>query len=194
MNTSLSLLKEEIFTSTDQVSAEEWHTFQLLLTPTSYLKGEDVFPITNICKAVFFLSKGILASEYQTDEEFIINRFFRPKDLCSNLVSLLTGELANDRLFAVTNVEGVLIPANLLLDNYFHSDTIGLYFREKVLATLLADKHFMSIKTLSGVKPKLTFLQENYPEVILNTPWKHIANFMGITPSWLSRILKQQKE
>ncbi|MEM6817094.1 MAG: hypothetical protein AAF600_22330, partial [Bacteroidota bacterium] len=58
---------------------------------------------------------------------------------------------------------------------------------------LLEDKQFMSMKTVSGLKPKLTFLQEDYPEVILDAPWKYIANFMGVTPEWLSRNLQKKK-
>ncbi|MEM9329099.1 MAG: hypothetical protein AAGA85_25775, partial [Bacteroidota bacterium] len=78
-------------------------------------------------------------------------------------------------------------------EHYLYSDGIGLYFRKKMIEILLEDKEFMTIKTLSGVQGKLAFLQENYPEVILETPWKYIANFMGVTPAWLSRTLKKKE-
>lgn len=193
MDHRLHAFKTEVLQYTDILSEDDWHFFQLQLKPVSYLKGEEVFSRTEVCKMVLFISEGLLASEFHTEEEYIINRFFKPNDLCANLVSLLTEQLANDRLFAVTNVAGVLIPYQLMMENYLHSTSIGIYFRKKVLETMLADKHFMSVKTISGVEPKLTFLQENYPEVILHTPWKYIASFMGVTPSWLSRKLKQQK-
>ncbi len=194
MDTRFLIFKEEVFTHADNLSEQDWLSFESGLTPVSYKKGEDVFPVSEVCKKVLFINEGILASEFHTDGECTINRFFRSKDLCSNIVSLFTGQLACDRLFAITDVQGILIPYELLMENYLYSNTLGIYFRRRVLETLLADKHFMSIKTISGVRPKLAFLQENYPEVILRSPWKYIANFMGVTPSWLSRILKKREQ
>ncbi|MEM8929125.1 MAG: hypothetical protein AAGC45_13065 [Bacteroidota bacterium] len=193
MDTRLLAFKEEVFTYTNNLPEQDWNSFQLNLTPVSYKKGMDVFPVSQVCKKVLFITEGLLASEFHTKEERIITRFFKPKDLCSNIVSLFNQQLANDRLFALTHVEGILIPYELLMENYLYSSTLGLYFRRRVLETLLIDKYFMSTKSVSGVKPKLTFLQENYPEVILHTPWKYIANFMGVTPAWLSRVLKKRE-
>jgi len=193
MDFRLHAFREEVFNYCDPLSEQEWSEFQSRLTPITFKKGEDVFPVSEVCKKVLFIVKGILASEFQAKEELVITRFFKKKDLCSNIVSLLNEELSNDRVFAISNVEGVLIPYELLTKYYMHSDTLGLYFRKRLLETLLADKHFMSMKTISGVQPKLTFLQENYPEVILDAPWKYIANFMGVTPAWLSRTLKKRE-
>ena len=67
------------------------------------------------------------------------------------------------------------------------------YSGKKLLENLIEAKKFVSMKTLSGVEAKLQFLQENYPEILLEAPWKHIASFMGVTPAWLSRNLKKKK-
>lgn len=193
MDFRLHAFKEEVFRYFDPLSEQEWSEFQSYLTPISFKKGADVFPVSEVCKKVLFIVNGILASEFQAKEELVITRFFKTNDLCSNIVSLFNEKLANDRVFAISSVEGVLIPYELLMKYYLHSNTLGMYFRKRLLETLLADKHFMSIKTISGVQPKLTFLQENYPEVILDAPWKYIANFMGVTPAWLSRTLKKRE-
>ena len=192
MDFRLHTFREEVLSYFDHLSEQELSEFQSRLIPISFKKGEDVFPVSEVCRKVLFISKGILASEFQANEKLVITRFFKAKDLCSNIVSLFNKRLANDRVFAITNVEGVLIPDEVLMKYYMHSNTVGIYFRKRLLETLLADKHFMSIKTISGVQPKLTFLQENYPEVILDAPWKYIANFMGVTPAWLSRTLKRR--
>ena len=192
MDFRLQAFKEEILSYTDQLSEEEWDEFQARLRPVSFKKGQDVFPVSEVCKKALFTVEGILASEFQTKEGSFITRFFKSKDLCSNIVSLFSQQLAHDRVFAITPVEGILIPYDLLLDHYLNSNTVGLYFRKRILETLLTDKNFMSMKTIPGVEPKLSFLHENYPEVILEAPWKHIANFMGVTPAWLSRVLKKR--
>ncbi|MEM9328888.1 MAG: hypothetical protein AAGA85_24705 [Bacteroidota bacterium] len=171
----------------------EWDAFQTRLTPVSFKKGEDVFPATEICNKVLFITHGVLASEYHFNNDLTITRFFKSKGHCSNIISLFQQKVAHDRIFAITNVEGVIVPVDLWQEHYLYSDGIGLYFRKKMIEILLEDKEFMTIKTLSGVQGKLAFLQENYPEVILETPWKYIANFMGVTPAWLSRTLKKKE-
>ncbi|MEM8568132.1 MAG: hypothetical protein AAGF85_16845 [Bacteroidota bacterium] len=193
MDIRLDTLKKEMSLYLDHFQEQDWDVFEDRLSPVSYKKGDTVFPASEICKKVLFIVNGILASEYQAKEDLTITRFFKSKGLCSNIVSLFNQQLANDRIFAITNVEGVLIPYELMLENYLYSNGIGIYFRKRLLEILLEDKQFMSMKTVSGLKPKLTFLQEDYPEVILDAPWKYIANFMGVTPEWLSRNLQKKK-
>ena len=193
MDNYIDAFKEEVIAHSPKLSEEEWHSFAEKLTPVTFKKGETIFPYTEVCKHVLFLYKGLAASEYQKNHEIGINRFFKPLSLCTNLVSLITEKIFSDRLFAITEVQGVLIPYKPFFEHFLHSEGIGIYIRKKVLEVLVEDKQLISIKTGSGVKPMLSFLKENYPEVILEAPWKYIASFMGVTPAWLSRTLKKKE-
>ncbi|MEO0527275.1 MAG: hypothetical protein AAFZ89_08620 [Bacteroidota bacterium] len=188
--TSLAF-KKEIIAYYPDLSESEWEIFRAQLKPKMYKKGTTIFSQATVCKHVLFVSEGIVASEYQTTEDQVINRFFNAKALCSNVESLMSGTLNNDRMFAITNVLGVLIPKSTFIQYYLHSDRIGLYFRMKLLDIIREDKQFISMKTNSRIETQLTFLQENYPDIILETPWKYIASFIGVTPAWLSRKLKE---
>ncbi|MEM9000265.1 MAG: hypothetical protein AAGB24_08370 [Bacteroidota bacterium] len=193
MDAQLAVLKADIEQYCPKLTEAEWRTFQNKLTPVSYKKGVIVFPSNKVCKHILFVSNGILASEYHNQNKLVISRFFAEKGLCSNLVSLLNEEECNDQLVTMTSVQGVLIPYQVFLESYLYSDGISLYFRKKLLNVLLEDKHFVSAKTISDVKYQLAFLQEHYPTILLEVPWKHIANFIGVTPAWLSRTLKKKE-
>ena len=183
-------LKAEILKYCPDLSEEEWNSFQPRISIVSYKKGTTIFPSTEVCKHILFIKEGIVASQYQSKEDFVISRFFKSKGLATNIVSLLSDQLDNDRLFAITPVQGVLISKSLFLENYLSAKKIGQYFRKRLLEVIVEDKQFITIKTISKVPAQLAFLQEHYPEVLLEAPWKYIANFMGVTPAWLSRVLK----
>lgn len=159
----------------------------------TYKKNETIFSSTKVCRQLFFITDGIAASEYINEDKAVISRFFTPNTICSNIKSLAEEVVHTDRLLAVTDMTGVLIPQDMFSKTYFVGTcNMGLYFRKKMMMALLADKDFISIKTLAGVEYQLSFLQRNYPEIILNVPWKYIASFMGVSPSWLCRTLKKK--
>lgn len=184
------ILKNDILQYELSISDKEWNAIRSKLSPINFKKGTVIFDSTDVCTQLLFICEGITASEYLEAGEYLISRFFQKRNICTNLVSLLSGNTFNDRLVSITPVKGLLIPGQLFSDHYYHTDMLGMYFRKKVIEILVEDKQFISIKTRSGVRSKLSFLQEQYPEILLEAPWKSIAAFMGVTPAWLSRVLK----
>ena len=140
---------------------------------------------------MLFITKGIVVTEYFNSKEQTITRFFRSKNLCSNISSFLTRSTVNDVVTAVTQTEGVFIPQRLFNESYLYSKGIGLYFRKRLMENLLEDKMFISIKAM-GIDSKLDFLYSQYPEIINEVSWKKIANFLGVTPQWLSKKLNHR--
>ena len=193
MDIRLAILKQDILRYYPTLSEDEWEVFQTHLTPVSYKKDAIVFPVYEVCTQILYVSEGILASEYHDNDKQVISRFFTKYGLCSNIVSLVKNIQSLDQVFSITEVQGVLIPKSIFLEYYLHMEGIGLYWRKKLIEVVLEDKQFIAIKTISGLRNQLTYFQEEYPEVILEAPWKHIANFLGVTPAWLSRTLKKKQ-
>ncbi|MEO0338015.1 MAG: hypothetical protein AAF242_02260 [Bacteroidota bacterium] len=192
MDTRLASFKTDIKQYYQGLSEQEWDSFAESLIPVSYKKESIIFPIDKVCKQLLYISEGVVASQFQEDSKQVISRFFKSQSLASNIVSLLSKQTYYDQLIAITAVKGLLIPEQVFMDHYLHAHGIGLYFRKKLLNNTIEAKHFISIKTIAEVKYQLKFLQEYYPEILLEVPWKHIADFMGVTPAWLSRTLKKK--
>ncbi|MEM9361418.1 MAG: hypothetical protein AAGA43_02235 [Bacteroidota bacterium] len=184
----IKFFKEELDKYAENSIEEEWREFKQHLKIVSYEKGSVIFPHSKVCVDMLFISKGIVVTEYFNENEQTITRFFRSKNLCSNISSFLTRKVVNDVVSAVTYTEGILIPQVLFNKSYLYSNGIGLYFRKRLLENLLEDKMFISIKAM-GIDTKLDFLYSQYPEIINQVSWKKIANFLGVTPQWLSKKL-----
>ena len=62
---------------------------------------------------------------------------------------------------------------------FYRQDCMGSFF-------LFAEirNHMISHSTLEFVQ----YLRENYPEIIDKVPSKYLAEFMGITPEWFSKL------
>lgn len=70
--------------------------------------------------------------------------------------------------------------SNAYRDFYYKNIIEALVSKEKLISKLI---------TLNSNVLYFTLLKE-YPEIIQNTPSKYIAEFMGVTPQWLSKIKK----
>ena len=170
----------------------EWKAFSSQLSVHTASKREIIFRQTDICDKVIYILEGIAASEYNEEDKFIISRFFQPGNLCSNMISAVSKTFASDNVIAITNMKYVAMPFDYFMNLYVYSDKIGIFLRKKILEHLIEAKNIVSIKTSSVTELQYSFLEENYPEIINNTPSKYIAAFIGITPEALSRFLKQR--
>ncbi|MEM1337180.1 MAG: hypothetical protein AAF717_17110 [Bacteroidota bacterium] len=188
----IEFFKKELDKYVEKPVEEEWREFKQQLKSVSFKKGSIIFPHSKICVDMLFISKGIVVTEYFNENEQTITRFFRSKNLCSNISSFLTRTIVNDVVSAVTDTEGIFIPQALFSKSYLYSDGIGLYFRKRLLENLLEDKMFISIKAM-GIDSKLDFLYSEYPEIINEVSWRKIANFFGVTPQWLSKKLNKRR-
>lgn len=187
----IDFFKRELNKYIDVPFEEEWIEFRRHLKCIAYNSGDIIFQHSKICFDMLFITTGIAVTEYFNESEQTITRFFKSKNLCSNISSFLTKGVVNDVVSAVTDVKGILIPKKLFDESYLYSNGIGLYFRKRLLENLLEDKMFISIKAM-GVDSKLDFLYNEYPEIIKNVSWKNIASFLGVTPEWLCKKIKKR--
>ncbi|MEO1628306.1 MAG: cyclic nucleotide-binding domain-containing protein [Bacteroidota bacterium] len=188
----METLKLEIEKYLQQGIDSEWKWFSSQLSVHTASKREIIFRQTDICDRVIYILEGIAASEYNEEDKFIISRFFQSGNLCSNMISAVSKTFASDNVIAITNVKYIAMPFDCFMDLYLYSDKLGIFLRKKILEHLIEAKNIISIKTSSVTEVQYSFLEENYPEIIAQTPSKYIAAFIGITPEALSRFLKQR--
>ncbi len=188
----LDVLKQEINSYQIRLMDAHWQEYATHFSERAFKKRDDIFKQTEVCRSILYITEGIAASQYIDDGETVITRFFRKGNFCANLISAAYSTLGSDNVIAITDVKGICMPFRLFQELYFHSNTLGLFIRKKMLENNIEAKNFISIKTISNIEKKYHFMEEHYPEIIRNTPSKYIANFFGITPEWLSRFLKNR--
>ncbi len=173
----------------------EWRKLRQQLTETQYAKRDVIFSQAQIADRVLFVSAGIAASEQaHADGSSGIARFFEAGHLCTNLTSAMHRAPAEDTLVAITDVEGVIFPLDLLLQAYLDGVQFGRYVRLKLLETLAFDKEVICAKTHNRTEDRYRFLGDRHARIIEDAPAKCIAQFIGITPQGLSRFLRKRRQ
>lgn len=174
-----------------EVPNADWEEFAGLCTEASYAKKDTIFDANVVSSYMLFVTKGVSACQFgHRNGQLIIDRFFESGDFCTTVRSAWRNEPSDDRIFAVTPVEGVLIPMKRWRYEYLRGGAIGEYVREKIFHTLLFDADVIRVKSLNRTHESYCFLKERQPDVLRSVAQQDIAQFLGITPEGLSRFLK----
>lgn len=191
---SIDTLRAEVREHGIQIPDDTWTELASRLAPATFKKKATLISQTEVCEHVYYVTGGILASEYVVDDKSIISRFFRKGNFCTNLISAYKRTLAYDNIIALTDVEVVAMPYRWIMDQYLNGADFGRFIRMKFLGNLIEAKNFITIKTFSDTEMKYRFLLDEYPDVVQDVPNKHLAAFLGITPEGLSRFLNGRRK
>ncbi|MEM1362767.1 MAG: hypothetical protein AAGF94_13790 [Pseudomonadota bacterium] len=174
--------------------AHEWDQISQRCTYIQVAAGDKIQNQSRVADSWVFLSHGIAASE-QTwlDGGSTIARFFEPGNICANLTSAWTRDIASDDLIAVTDIAGVAIPDDIFRREYLEGGFFGRYLRLKMIAAHLFAKELVCAKTSGKTETRYNFLEQYHQNVIGSVPQKDIARFLGVTPQGLSRFLRRRK-
>ncbi|MCG8332703.1 MAG: hypothetical protein MI974_33770, partial [Chitinophagales bacterium] len=56
------------------------------------------------------------------------------------------------------------------------------------IKTLLDKNELRALLISLSSEEMLQYLHEHYPQILQQIPSKYVANFLGITPQWLSKL------
>jgi len=176
--------------SYSKVTDQSFAALRSLLRFRTVDKKECLLQIGHVARDMYFVCKGILISHYITREgDTHIKNFFVPGNFAASTVSLLLSEPSS---FAIEVVEeGVVLAFDYrkykqLIHN--HDDLkecyIGYLEENWVIKN---EKRQIAFATQTATERYRTFL-EQFPTLADRVPQMHIASYLGITPTQLSRI------
>ncbi|MEM1266913.1 MAG: hypothetical protein AAGI50_12950 [Pseudomonadota bacterium] len=149
---------------------------------------------TRVADRLAFIVDGLAASRQTwSDGRMTIARFFEAGDICTNVSSAWTGELASDDLIAVTDAHGFFVPLVFFQAEYFHGETFGIYLRYRMMEAHLFAKELACAKTSNETEIVYQFLDTHHRSVLKLAPKKDIARFLGVTPQGFSRFLRRRR-
>ncbi|MEO0572181.1 MAG: hypothetical protein AAF039_10795 [Bacteroidota bacterium] len=68
----------------------------------------------------------------------------------------------------------------------------SVFYREDILRTLFLTTEIRAQMTSITPAEFIHYLWKNYPEILDKIPSKYLAEFMGITPEWFSKLLNKK--
>ncbi|MDP4264432.1 MAG: Crp/Fnr family transcriptional regulator [Bacteroidota bacterium] len=145
-----------------------------------------------VCNEYFFLEKGFIRSfAYDTDGNDVTTNFYSGNQVVFESSSFFNRTLSKENFQATVDCSGWYITYEQL-NNLFHSLYEFRDFGRSILVKLLAS---LKTRTLSMItetaEQRYEALLKTNPEIFRYAALKHIASYLGITDTSLSRIRKE---
>jgi CRP-like cAMP-binding protein len=183
---------KKFFYNLSSVSTENWDKFSVLFKPIVLKKGEYFIQEGQTANELAFLENGIVRVFYRNDKGVEYNKqFFVNPCLIGGYSSLIT------KLPAQINQQA-LTDCNILVAKYSEIQAFYLNSHEiERVARILAEYYFVEKEqreieiVLLDAEKRYFIFQKQFPQLEQQIPQYHIASYLGITPTQLSRIRKK---
>lgn len=177
------------------LSPEARADWESLLREKEYARGSDFIRIGQVPKKVAFVVKGLFSQQYIRDEGDVVIKYFFPEGrIAGSVPATLT---KTESLFNIVALEN----SNVLEYDFHefkklvtkHRDIAEFYIRYMELHWVIGkEPEEISLRADSARSRYNTFL-EKYPNLVKRLKKHHIAAYLGITPTQLSRIFFANK-
>ncbi len=157
--------------------------------PFNPKKGDLLLAPGQVSDDYIFLQYGVLRTfAYDLEGDQITTDFFTSNNIAFEITSFFNREPSHIYLEAVTDCLGFRISYHEL-NTLFHDKPAFRDFGRAILVKefIRSKKRIYSMITQTALE-RYQRLLDTQAEVIKSTPLKHIASFLGITDSSLSRI------
>jgi CRP-like cAMP-binding protein len=192
MNGEIFFEKVNQYTSLTSDAKQEW---AWLLKRREYLKGDYFIAIGQIPKKVAFVENGLFSQYFITDAgDTVIKYFFPEGRIVGSIPATLT---KTESSFAIEALEN-----STVLEYYFHEfkqlvlkypDVAEFYINYMERHWVIEKEPLeIAMKNDTAAKQYSDFLNR-YPDLVKRLKKHHIASYLGITPTQLSRIFGYSK-
>lgn len=172
-----------------KLSQGDWQKFANCFSMAKLSKGEYFSVEGKVEREIGFINEGIVRAFYRTNEGIEYNKtFFVCGDFFGAYASLVSGKPNRINIQALTDVD------------FYKADyaSITALFNEcrqiETLARLIAEQFYIEKENrelelvLLQADARYRIFREQYPGIENKIPQYHIASYLGITPTQLSRI------
>jgi CRP-like cAMP-binding protein len=192
MNTTLFFKKIRTYAelSTDAESA--WAD---ILQEKVYKKGEHFISDGQVPRKVAFVQKGLFSQYYITEAgDTVIKYFFPEGRIAGSVVATLTRMPSNFTITAIENttvLEYDFLEFKKLVAQF---PDIAAFYIKYIEQHWIIDKEPLEISLRNDTaKTRYETFVKQYPELIKRLKKHHIAAYLGVTPTQLSRIFFANK-
>jgi len=177
------------------ITIESENDWAALLNEKVYHKGDDFLRIGQIPRKVAFIVKGLFAQYYISDNgDTVIKYFFPEGRIAGSIPATLT---KTESLFTITALEDT----HVLEYDYHefkklvskHRDMADFYIRYMEQHWIIEKEPYEISLRYDAAKIRYDEFLQKYPDLVKRLKKHHIAAYLGITPTQLSRIFFANK-
>jgi CRP-like cAMP-binding protein len=178
--------------SLQPLGQETWDKVSALFSEGNLKKGELFIREGQIAEQIAFLNTGIVRAFYRTEEGAEYNKhFFTSPCFIGSYSSLITGQPNQMAQQALTGCDILVADYKNLSSLYDHYPDL------ERLARRLAELSFVNKEqkeieiVLLDADQRYSIFQRQFPELEQLIPQYHIASYLGVSATQLSRIRKK---
>ena len=181
------------FNKLTPVSTESWDKFSQLFSPRVLKKGDNFISEGQIAKEIGFLEEGIIRAFYRNKEAVEYNKhFFINPCFIGGYASLITQN--PNQIFQQAITDCTIQVAKFAEIQKLYDSCPDIERAARVLAEqFFVQKEQREIEiVLLDADKRYEIFQQDFPQLEQQIPQYHIASYLGITPTQLSRIRKKR--
>jgi CRP-like cAMP-binding protein len=192
MNTEQFFQKIRTYTDLSTEAEEAWLA---LLKEKTWRRGENFISTGKVPKNVAFVTKGLFSQYYITDAgDMVIKYFFPEGAIAGSIPATLT---RSESLFTITALEDTTV-----IEYNFHEfkqlvatyrDVAEFYIRYMERHWVIDKEPYEISLRNDSAKTRYEEFLKRYPHLVKRLKKHHIAAYLGITPTQLSRIFFANK-
>lgn len=174
------------------ISEKTWEQLSILFIEKRLSKGEYFIQENQIAKQIAFLKDGIVRSFFRNANGKEYNKhFFQSPSFFGGYSSLISGTASKINEQALTDC--IILVAdfnkfNLLLEKCFDLE----FFARKTAEFFFVEKELREIElVLLDAEERYALMQKRFPHLEQYITQYHIASYLGVSPTQLSRIRKK---
>lgn len=157
-----------------------------------FSKNELLVREGRVCNDYYFLDEGYArAFLYDLNGDDITTAFYQPRNVVCELYSFFKRIPSRENIQALSDCRVWYLTFDELQD-VFHSMVLFREFGRTILINAYANlKQRMLSALQETAEQRYSFLIQTNPDIFQYAPLKHIASYLGVTDSSLSRIRKE---
>lgn len=163
-----------------------------ILVPIKLQKGDILFPEGTVCKAMYFVDKGMVRQFYYKNKKEVTEHFSYEGRICFCIESFLKQEPSRLMVEALENTKLYAIPYESLHMAMQQNSELDMLYRKILEHALISSQEHADSQRFENAAERYDRLLKTKPEIVLRAPMLHVASFLQMTPETLSRVRSEK--
>ena len=172
-----------------KLSNDEKIAFSNLVHVVDFEKKTKILAAGQICRYEYFVLSGCVRTYYYDEDVNEHTTMFAPAGWWTGNLKSFVGETPSEHfLECLENSTLIRLTKSSLEELYRQIPKFERYFRILLQNRLLATQDRISNHLSSSAEERYQKFLSAYPDLLQRVPLKHVASYLGITPTYLSRL------
>jgi len=167
---------------------DELDVLESILVPLKYQKGEVIVKEGEVCKAIYWVAKGLIRQFYYKNGKELTEYMATENTICMSIESLFKEEPSRQQMVALEPSILYALPKAALEREAVRNVNIQTLYRKILGESLIISQVHADMLRFESAQERYAKLVKRSPQLVLRAPLVYIASYLQMTPETLSRV------